>query len=76
MKKNLQHEIRKIELQTKAELSVRLLDKEDAYITELLVVISTIRNICIDILEFGYTDETCRNLNQSYDIVSSYLTCV
>jgi len=27
MKKNLQHEIRKIELQTKAELSVRLLDK-------------------------------------------------
>jgi len=73
MKKNLQHEIRKIELQTKAELSVRLLDKEDAYIAELLVVISTVRNVCIDVLEFGYTDETCRNLNQSYDIVSLYL---
>ena len=73
MKKDLQHEIKKIELQTKSELSVRLLDKEDAYIAELLVVISTVRNVCIDILEFGYTDETCRNLNESYDVVSSYL---
>ncbi|MCL2261923.1 MAG: hypothetical protein FWC08_01725 [Defluviitaleaceae bacterium] len=48
MKKNLQLEINKIKMQKEAALSIRLLDKKEAYLAELLVALSTVRNAAID----------------------------
>ncbi|MCL2546168.1 MAG: hypothetical protein FWE06_03090 [Oscillospiraceae bacterium] len=73
MKKSLQLEIQKINLQKESELSIRLLDKKEAYFAELLVVLSTVRNVAMDFCDFGYTDETETSLRQSNDAVSLYL---
>lgn len=73
MKKTLLLEIEKIKMQKESELSVRLLDKKEAFYFELLSALSIARNVIIDINEFGYTDETVEFLRQSKRVVDTYL---
>jgi len=73
IKKNLQLEIEKINLQKEAELSIRLFDKKEIYFAELLTALSTARNAAIDIVELGLTLETENCLQQSKDVVGNYL---
>lgn len=73
MKKSLQLEVDKIRLQMDAELSIRLFDKKEAYLAELLSVLSTVRTSAIDIMELGVRTETEKLFERSKDVASEYL---
>lgn len=73
MKKTIALEIQKINVQRDAELSIRLLDKQEAYLAELLSVLSITRNAAIDVIEFGVTDETLELFAQSREAAREYL---
>jgi len=73
MKKNIQLEIQKISLQKEADLSIRLFDKQEAYMAELLSVLSITRNAAIDVIELGLTDETETLFKRSQEVASKYL---
>lgn len=64
---------KKSTIQKETELSIRLFDKKEAYLAEILAILSMVRNVALDIIEFGHTDETVLALRQSNDVVSSYL---
>jgi len=73
MRKNIQLEVDKIKFQMDADLSVRLFDKKEAYLAELLTVLSTVRNAAIDIIELGIKTETTSLFERSKDVASEYL---
>jgi len=73
MKKTLQNEMQRINLQKEADRAERLETKEELYFEELLTMLSMVRLAAKDIVAFGHTDETIAYLQQSKDAATAYL---